>query len=131
MRIGIRKANNAGLLITTAGPDLLHTIQLVTSNNMSVPNKTVVIRKILWYNNTGASVTLIFGTRDLAVAPAFVALFPTMVAFNGLPEAVQEADIPAIEFTRNNAALAAGRSGDIYVQASAVGVVIALEVEEF
>ena len=121
---GIRKANNqpvaaGGLVTTTAGPDLCHTLPVA---------RTVKIRKILWSNNTGALETLIFGTQDNAAV--WVPLFPTIACLNGFDNELLEEDIPEVEFV-NDRTPAAGMTGNILVQASAVGIIIRLEVEEF
>lgn len=128
-REGIRKAGNAGMVVTTAtaNGDLLHTMPI---------GRTCRITKIMAYNNTGANLTLLFGTRDRAVAPALVQLLPDLVAINGLDNEWTEEEIPAIEFAADTSALAAGRLGDIYVVAGTVavpvaGVIIVLEVEEY
>jgi len=55
--MGVRKAGNAGLVTTTGGNDLTHTMPT---------GRTGKIVKILAYNNTGANVTLQFGTLDRA-----------------------------------------------------------------
>ena len=68
---GVRKANNQGLVTTTAGPDLVH--------DMPVQDDvTVKIRKIMWSNNTGANETIIFGTQDNVAPAGWVPLFPTI-----------------------------------------------------
>lgn len=121
--MGIRKANNAGLVTTTAGPDLLHIIPTVNPT-------TVIIRKIMWYNNTGANVTLIIGTQDNVAAPGWVPLFPTIPCINGFDGELTEEELPEVEFVVDARAGAAGMTGDIMVQASAVGVLVRLEVEE-
>lgn len=124
--VGIRKANNQpiaarGLVTTTAGPDLCHTLPT---------GRTARIRKIMAYNNTGAGVTLIFGTQTNAVAPGWIPLLPTLLAINGLENVWLEEDLPPVEFVPDTSALAAGLTGNILVQASAVGVLIRLEIEE-
>lgn len=123
--MGIRKANNQGLVITTAGPDVCHLMPAVNPT-------TVIIRKIMWYNNTGAQETLIFGTQDNAVpAAGWVPLFPTINCVNTMDGELMEWEIPEIEFVVDNRAGVAGQTGDILVQASAVGIEVRLEVEEF
>lgn len=125
IRQGIRTPNNQGLITTAlapGGPDLCHILP---------NNRTAVIRKIMWYNNTGANITLIFGTVDNAVVPGWIPLFPTLLAINGVAGGEEEAFIPAIEFRNNRAALAAGWTGDIWVLASAINCLLVLEIEEF
>ena len=122
MKKGIRKGNNggvAGLVTTTAGPDLCHTIPA---------GRTVKIRKIMWYNNTGAGETLIFGTQTNAAA--WVPLFPAINCVNGFDGEMLEEEIPDHEFI-NDRTVGAGTTGNILVQASAVGIIVSLEVEEF
>ena len=116
---GIRMANNQGVFTLTAGNDLIHDLSL---------NRKAVIRKILCYNNTGANVTLQFGT--LNATPAFVALMPIFVAINGFDNTWPEEEIPAVEFEVNPAAGAAFRAGDIYCLASGAAI-LQLEIEEF
>lgn len=130
MRKGIRIANSVGAVLTTAGPDLLHTLSQYTTANGNVTVRSAIIRKVLAYNNTGANVTLIFGTRDRAAIPAWVPLMPAIVAVNGLDTEWGEDVLPSFEFRTNRAALALGREGNIWVTASAAGVTLMLEVEE-
>ena len=127
--MGVRKENNQpiatfGLLTTTAGPDLMHTMP-------TVDDTTVIIRKIFWYNNTGAQETLIFGTQDNTVGAAWIPLFPTINCVNTMDGQLTELELPEIEFVVDTRAGAAGRTGDILVQATAVGILVRLEVEEF
>ena len=117
---GIRMGNNQGLFVLTAGNDLIHDLPT---------GRKAVIRKILCYNNTGANVTLQFGT--LNATPAFVALLPIFVAINTLDNEWGEIEIPYFEFELNTSAGAARRLGDIYCLASAAAPTLILEVEEF
>ncbi len=131
-RIGIRKAGNAGLVPTTAGgPDLLHTIALMTVQTVTFPSRTFIIRKIMWSNNTGANTTLAIGTRN--ATPANVQMLPTILALNGFDGELGEADLPAVEFTSGTptAAAAARWDGNAYVVCPAAGVLILVEVEEY
>ena len=124
--MGIRKENNAGLVTTTAGPDLCHT--------MPVANPTTVkIRKIMWSNNTGANQTLIFGTQDNLAPAGWVPLLPTITCINGFDGELTEEELPEVEFIidRRAAVATPGMTGDIFVQASAAGILVRLEVEEF
>ena len=124
--MGIRKPNNAGLVITTAGPDVVHTIP--TANPT-----TVIIRKIMWSNNTGIGGTLIFGTQDNVAAPGWIPLLPTITCLNGFDGEIREEDLPEIEFSFNAAVGVLGTTGNILVQvapAGAIGILIRLEVEE-
>lgn len=124
-RASIRKANSAGLVTATAGPDLVHTLGIARS---AVP-RTAIIRKILAYNNTGGNITIQFGTIN--AVPGFVGYLPILLVVNGLESIWTEEDIPAVEFSVVTLAGANFRAGNIYLQASAVGVVVSIEVEEF
>ena len=115
---GVRMANNQGVFTLTGGNDLIH--------DLSAGAKAV-IRKILCYNNTGANITLQFGT--LNATPAFVALMPIFVAINTIDNEWLETEIPYFEFELNTSAGVAYRLGDIYCLASGAGV-LSLEVEE-
>ena len=123
MRKGLTMGNNAGLVTTTAGPDLVHTWK-------TTPVGSGFIRKIMAYNNTGARQTLIFGTRTNAAIPGWVPLMPAIVLIDTFGVTITAEDIPQVEFVRNLAALAAGLEGNIWVQCTAVGVLLRIEVEE-
>ena len=116
---GVRMANNQGLFALTGGNDLIHVLSI---------GRKAVIRKIMCYNNTGANVTLQFGT--LTAVPAFVALLPIFVAIDTLDNQWTEEEIPYFEFVLNTSAGAAGRVGDIYCLAGAATPTLWLEVEE-
>lgn len=130
-RRGEFKAGNAGLVVTTAGNDLLHTMAMVTVGTTVFPARTFIIRKIMWYNNTGANATLSFGT--LNATPALVPLLPTILCLNTFDGQLTEAELPGVEFTSGTAtALAAARwNGNAYVLCSVAGVLVSIEVEEF
>ena len=117
--VGVRMGNTQGLFALTGGNDLIHILSL---------GRKAIIRKIMCYNNTGANVTLQFGT--LTAVPAFVALLPLFVAIDTFDNQWLEADIPYFEFELNTSAGAAGRVGDIYCLASAANPTLVLEVEE-
>lgn len=116
------KANNGGVFTTTAGNDLLHTLPT---------DRSAKIVKIMCYNNTGGNVTLQFGTLDRDPAgAAFVALLPIFVAINTLDNEWAETEIIGVEWVNATAVTAAGRTGDIYVLASAAGAIVSLEIVE-
>ena len=117
-------ANNAGPTTTTIATNvLLHTLPT---------GRSAKIVKIMAYNPLGANVTLQFGTLDRTPAGAvFVAMLPIFVAITTLDNAWLEEEIPAQEWVNATIATAAGRTGDIYVLASATAVVVSLEVVEF
>lgn len=130
IRRGIRLLNSGGLVTTTAGPDLVHTLSQYTTAQGNITLRSAIIRKVLAYSAGGANATLIFGTRDRAAAPAFVALMPALVVINGLDNEWEEDLLPAVEFRTNRALLAAGREGNIWVQASALNITLVIELEE-
>ena len=129
-RNAIRKAGNIGVVATTvvATGNLLHTLPTATSPRGP---RTAIITKILAYNNTGANVTLQFGTWDRTVAGAiFVPLLPIFVAIDTFDNEWLESGIPPIEFASNTTVGANGRTGNIYVVASAATVTVVIEVAE-
>jgi hypothetical protein len=81
----------------------------------------------MWFTNVGAA-TLIFGTLDNAAV--WVPLFPAINCVNGFDGELNEWELPDVEFV-NDRTVAAGTTGDIWVQASIGGVFVRLEVEEF
>lgn len=132
-RLGIIKAGNAGLVTTTvaAAGDTLHTLPVPLAAGQGT--RTVILRKIIAFQNGGANQQLFFGTRDNL--GAFVQLFPPLIAVNNIDTIWQERDLPAIEFVNDTSAGAAGRTGDICVIAGALlvpvaGTQIVIEVEE-
>lgn len=129
LRVGILKANNQpiaarGLVTTVLAPAVALCHSLPT-------NRTAIIRKVMWYNPNLVNVTLIFGTVDNAVAPAFIPLLPTIVAIAGLDGWYEETHLPDVEFVNDRTAGALGMVGNIYVQATAINVLVRLAVEEF
>ncbi len=122
-RIGIRKANNAGLITTTGGNDLYHTLPQVNTN------RSLRITKIMAYQNTGANITIRFGTMDRT--PGFVPLLPTLTIINGLDNEWTEEEIPNVEWQNDTTPGAAGRTGNIIGVCTAAGALVRLEVEEF
>jgi len=131
MREGLVKAGNAGLVTTTGGNDLCHTMP----TRAAAGPRTAKITKILAYNNVGGLVTLTFGTLNRNPAgAAFVALMPALAVLNGLENIWTEQDLPAVEFRSDETLTVAGRTGDIYVlaagAAAGVGVTVQIEVEE-
>ena len=127
LRPAIRKPNSAGLVTTTAANDLCHTLGI----NRSGVIRTAVIRKILAYNDTGANETIQFGTLDLAAVPNFVQYLPDLVCVNGLENIWTEEDIPVVEFSPLVLAGVLGRTGNVYVLATAAAILVTLELDEF
>ena len=126
LRASIRKPNSVGLVPATGGNDLVHLL----GTNRSGVTRTAIIRKILAYNNTGANVTLQLGTRDFSAVPLFVQYLPDLLALNGLDSVWEDGEIPAVEFSLLTLPLALGREGNIYLLASAAGVLVTLEADE-
>ena len=131
-RRGEFKAGNAGLVTTTGAGvwDLLHTIPLMTVQTVTFPSRSFIIRKIMWYNNTGAPATLSIGTQN--AVPAFVPLLPTIYCLNLFDGELNEADLPGVEFTAVSAIAAAAVqfNGNAYVLASVAAMLVSIEVEE-
>lgn len=128
MRQMLRKGNSVGLITATAGNDLVH---ILGTGRTNAVRRTAIIRKILAWNNTGGNVTVQFGTRDSAAAPAFVQYLPDLLVLNGVDNVWNEWDLPAVEFSVVNLALANGREGNIYLLASAANVLVSIELDEF
>lgn len=118
-REGILLANSAGLVTVTAAAagDLVHTLST---------NANAFIRKIFYSNNSGAAITLIFGTRN--TVGAFVPLMPTITCVNGQHDWLEESQIPDILFRVDTTA--PGAEGNIYVLSSAAGVIVRATIEE-
>lgn len=110
-----------GLVITlgAASVDLIHQCPV---------GRSFYVRKILWYQNTGANATLIFSTLSNALVP--VPMFPTQLAINGIPGGLGEDDLSGVEFMVNSQIAPNGWDGNLYVTSSVVGVLISCEVAE-
>jgi hypothetical protein len=126
----IRKANSAGFIISTGGNDLVHTL----GTNRSGVRRTAIIRKIMANNLTGVNQTIQFGTQDTtAPVPLFVAYLPPLLVLSGVDSEWTEDEIPAVEFsvvlTVPSVAIN-NREGNIYLFASAAGVMVSIEVDE-
>ena len=118
---GMYIPNSSGLVTTTAvvTGDLVHTLSVGASAR---------IRKIMFSNNTGANITLIFGTQQFAAA-VFIASLPTIMCITGFDGELTEDQIPDVIWRIDRTA-AAGSNGNIYVVSSAAGVLVRLTVEE-
>ena len=126
--MSMRKAGNAGLVITTGGgvQNLCHTLPIDVT---TLTARTAIIRKVAVYN-PGANTTLVFGTWDRSI-PLWVPMLPALVALAGFDNEWVEAELPSVLFQCNYTPGATGRTGDIWVQdAGGGGVVIRIEVEE-
>jgi hypothetical protein len=120
---GIIVPNSSGLVTVTAVAtgDLVHTLSTGSS---------AIIRRIFWSNNTGAVVTLIFGTQTNAAIPVFAARYPTISCANGVHDFLTQDQIPEVIFRVDRTATPGGFSGNIYVLSSAAGVIVRIAVEE-
>lgn len=130
MKVGIRKAGNAGMVLTAGGgvPDVCHTLVVAAG----VANeRSAIIRKIMAYNNTGANATIIFGTMDRSAVALFVPLLPALYLINTFDAEWTEAEIPAVEFQSDMGLLVNGRTGNIMVLGSVANIQVSIEVEEF
>ena len=129
----IAKSNNrsgaAGVnlfpgIVTTTGPaatDIIHAIPLLRS---------FYVLKLVWYQVTGANITLVFGTLSNAPVPVMVQMFPTQLAITGVVGGRVEEELTGVEFMLNNLAAPNGWDGSLYVTSSAAGVEISAEVAE-
>lgn len=121
--MGIIKIGNVGLVTTTAGPDLCHTLPVDPVSGIA---RSVILRKIMAYN-PGADATLVFGTQTNV--GGWVPMLPTLVAVGPFDNEWLPEELPQIEFRRDTTA-AAGTTGNILVQSSALNLLILIEVEE-
>lgn len=122
MKKGIWIINSAGRVTSTAGPDLLHTLST---------GRVAKVRKIKWYNPTAGNITFIIGTLDRNPGgAAFVNCLNTVVAIAGLDGFLEPNQIEDYLFQSDRTPTAAGLTGDIYLQASAINLVVTLTVEE-
>lgn len=118
---GINIPNSSGLVTTTAVAtgDLVHTLSTGASAK---------IKKIMWSNNTGAPITLIFGTEIYAAA-TFVAYMPTIMCISGFDGELTEDQIPDVIWRIDKTA-GGGSNGNIYVLSSAATCLVRMTVEE-
>jgi hypothetical protein len=126
----IRKANSAGFITSTGGNDLVHTL----GTNRSGVRRTAIIRKIMANNLTGVNQTIQFGTQDTTAPVAlFVPYLPPLLVLSGVDSEWIEDEIPAVEFSvvlTVPSVAANNREGNIYLFASAAGVMVSIEIDE-
>ena len=125
----IAKSNNqAGNLILgiTAGPGLVISLGALSADIIhSCPaGGSFYVTKIMWYQATGANVTLNFETLSNAPLPLPVVMFPTQLAITGMPGGLTEDELTGVEFMLNSD-LVAGWDGNLIVTATLAGVVVA------
>lgn len=107
---GIRKSSLVVVIAAPATPENLF-LQSAAGTNP----RTVIVRKVMAYNNTGALQTIDIG---VGLAP-LVNIIPTLACPNAVDSEWTEAEIPEVEVNAN-----------ITVQCSAAAVQVQVEVEE-
>ena len=131
----IAKSNNrtrtAGAVVGV-GPGLVITGGAATIDQIhQIPvGRSFYVTKIMWYQATGANITLVFGTLGGALGAVLQAMFPTQLAINGIPGEMLEEELVGVEFMLNSQAAPAGWDGSLYVTSSVAAVQISCEVAE-
>lgn len=108
---GIRKVSNVITVAAAATPETLY--QRTTGGQNP---RTVIVRKVMVYNNTGANVVIDIGT---GLGGAFARIMPSLYSITLFDNEWTEDDLPEVEV-----------GADITVQSSVLGVQIQVEVEE-
>ncbi len=114
-------------IVTTTGPAATDIIHQITQASVL---RSFYVLKLMWYQVTGANITLVFGTLSNAGVPAMVQMFPTQLAITGIPGGLVEDELAGVEFELNSQAAGAGWDGSLYVTSSAAGVQISAELAE-
>ena len=110
---GIRKVSNIIPVAAAATPETLY--QRTTGGQNP---RTVILRKVMVYNNTGANAVIEIGT---GLGLAFAGIIPPLYSINLFDNEWTEDDLPVDEV---------GVSADLTVQSSVLGVQVQVEVEE-
>ena len=115
-RVGVRHTSAMGSIIAAATTVTLHQL---------TPNRTAIIRKIMWANRGAVSGVLRIGSGD------FTARIPEIDIFAGLGGVLTEDDLPNYEFR-----LLVDVAADITTQSDVGGaapadIQVMIEVEEF
>lgn len=110
---GIRKVSNVVAVAAAATPETLY--QRTTGGQNA---RTVILRKVMIYNNTGANAVVEIGT---GLAAAFARIIPSLYSINLFDNEWTEDDLPVDEV---------GVSADLTVRSSVLGVQVQVEVEE-
>lgn len=131
----IAKSNNRTLTVAGVagvGPGLVNTQGPATTDQIHlIPlGRSFYVVKIMWYQVTGANVTLVFGTLGGAGGVILQPMFPTQLALNGMPGGMLEEELVGVEFMLNSQAAPAGWNGSLYVTSSVAAVQISAEVAE-
>jgi len=108
---GIRKSSAIIDVAAAATPENLY-LQSAAGQNA----RTVILRKVYIWNNTGANAQVQIGQGPL---PALGALYPVFYALNGFDNQWTEDEIPEVEVNAN-----------LVVQSDVLGVHVQVEVEE-
>ena len=109
---GIRKVSPIVAAAAPATPELLYQRTAGGQNP-----RTVILRKVMVYNNTGANAVIQIG---VGLAP-LVPIIPNLYSINLFDNEWMEDDLPADDF---------GVDNDLTVQSSVAGVQVQCEVEE-
>lgn len=109
---GIRKVSDIITVAAAATPETLY--QRTTGGQNP---RTVILRKVMIYNNTGANAVVEIGTGLAPLAPIIPPLYSITLFDNEWPED----DLPVDEV---------GVSADLTVQSSVLGVQVQVEVDE-
>ena len=108
---GIRKVSPLYTLLAADTGEILY--QRTTGGQNP---RTVIVRKLMIYNNTGADAVVQIGT---GLAGAFAAIMPSFFALDTFDNQWIEDDIAEIEV-----------DDDLTVQSTVLGVLVQIEVEE-
>lgn len=110
---GIRKRSNIITVAAAATPETLY--QRTTGGQNP---RTVILRKVMVYNNTGANAVVRIGT---GLGAGFANIIPNLYSINLFDNEWIEDDLPVDEV---------GVSADLTVQSSVLGVQVMCEVDE-
>ena len=110
---GIRKVSPIVTVAAPAAPELLYQRTAGGQNP-----RTVILRKVMVYNNTGGPAVIQVGT---GLGIEFAPIVPPFYAINLFDNEWPEDDLPVDDF---------GVDADLTVQASVAGVQVQCEVEE-
>lgn len=111
-------------IVTTTGPAATDIIHQITQG------RSFFVTRLMWYQVTGANITLVFGTLSNAGVPAMVQMFPTQLAITGIPGGLNELDLVGVEFMLNSLVAPNGWDGSLYVTSSVAGVQVSAELAE-
>lgn len=110
---GIRKVSD---IITVAAAATPQTLYQRTTGGQNP--RTVILRKVMLYNNTGANAVVEIG---IGLGGAFATIIPPLYSINLFDNEWTEDDLPVDEV---------GVSADLTVESSVLGVQVQVEVEE-